>query len=51
MRWFEYLYPNSYDALLLSPDASKVLAGVAALLGFVALALVAGSAMFQARDV
>lgn len=51
MRWFEYLYPNSYDALLLSPDGSKVLAGIGALLGFVALSLVAGSAMFQARDV
>jgi ABC-type transport system involved in multi-copper enzyme maturation permease subunit len=51
MRWFEYLYPNSYDALLLSPDATRLLAGAGALLGFVALAIVAGSAMFEARDV
>jgi ABC-type transport system involved in multi-copper enzyme maturation permease subunit len=51
MRWFEYLYPNSYDSLLLSPEGPKVMAGVGALLGFVALAIVAGSAMFEARDV
>jgi ABC-type transport system involved in multi-copper enzyme maturation permease subunit len=51
MRWFEYLYPNSYDSLLLSPQMPRVLTGIGALLGFVAVALVAGSAMFEARDV
>jgi ABC-type transport system involved in multi-copper enzyme maturation permease subunit len=51
MRWFEYLYPNSYDSLLLSPEATRVMAGAGALVGFVVLAIVAGSAMFEARDV
>jgi ABC-type transport system involved in multi-copper enzyme maturation permease subunit len=51
MRWFEYLYPNSYDTLLLSPEVSRVAAGAGALVGFVALAIVAGSALFEARDV
>ncbi len=51
MRWFEYLYPNSYDSLLLSPDAGKVATGAAALAGIVGLAVLAGSAIFQARDV
>jgi ABC-type transport system involved in multi-copper enzyme maturation permease subunit len=51
MRWFEYLYPNSYDTMLLSPQAAKVATGSGVLLAFVALAIVAGSALFEARDV
>jgi ABC-type transport system involved in multi-copper enzyme maturation permease subunit len=51
VRWFEYLYPNSYDTLLLAPQAAKVATGAGALLGFVAVALVAGAALFEARDV
>jgi ABC-type transport system involved in multi-copper enzyme maturation permease subunit len=51
VRWFEYLYPNSYDSLLLAPQAARVATGVGVLLGFVLVALVAGAALFQARDV
>jgi ABC-type transport system involved in multi-copper enzyme maturation permease subunit len=51
VRWFEYLYPNSYDTLLLAPQAAKIATGAGALLGFVAVALVAGAALFEARDV
>jgi ABC-type transport system involved in multi-copper enzyme maturation permease subunit len=51
MRWFEYLYPNSYDSLLLSPHAAKVATGGGVLVGFLAVAVVAGSALFEARDV
>jgi ABC-type transport system involved in multi-copper enzyme maturation permease subunit len=51
MRWFEYLYPNSYDTLLLAPHAAKIATGAGVLLGFVAMTLVAGAALFEARDV
>jgi ABC-type transport system involved in multi-copper enzyme maturation permease subunit len=49
--WYEYLYPNAYDSMLLSPDASKVLTATVALVGFVAIVIVVGSALFQRRDV
>jgi ABC-type transport system involved in multi-copper enzyme maturation permease subunit len=50
-RWLEYLYPNAYDTLLLSHQAPKLLGAAGGLLGFVVLAIVAGSAMFEARDI
>jgi ABC-type transport system involved in multi-copper enzyme maturation permease subunit len=49
--WYEYLYPNSYDSLLLAPETAKVLTGTVVLLGFVALMIVAGSVLFERRDV
>ena len=51
MYWYEYLYPNGYDTLLLAPQTTKVLTALGVLLGFVVLANVAGSALFQRRDV
>jgi ABC-type transport system involved in multi-copper enzyme maturation permease subunit len=50
-RWFEYLYPNSYQGMLLAPETNKVLLAVAILLGFVASMTAAGSFLFQRRDV
>jgi hypothetical protein len=50
LRWFEYVYPNAYDSMLLSPDPVKVLQGAGILLGFVALAIAVGSVVFQRRD-
>lgn len=49
--WYEYLYPNAYDSMLLSPDSGKVLTAVVVLVGFVAVVIVGGSALFQRRDV
>jgi ABC-type transport system involved in multi-copper enzyme maturation permease subunit len=49
--WYEYLYPNSYDSLLLAPETAKVLTGTVVLLGFVVVMIVAGSVLFERRDV
>jgi ABC-type transport system involved in multi-copper enzyme maturation permease subunit len=51
MRWYEYLYPNSYEQMLLSPDGTKVLTAVAVLLGFVVVAIAGGSFVFSRRDI
>jgi ABC-type transport system involved in multi-copper enzyme maturation permease subunit len=51
LHWYEYVYPNAYDSMLMSPDAGKVLQGAGILLGFVALAIAAGSAVFERRDI
>jgi hypothetical protein len=49
--WCAYLYPNSYDSLLLSADASRVAEGVGVILGFVLLVAIAGSVLLRWRDV
>jgi ABC-type transport system involved in multi-copper enzyme maturation permease subunit len=49
--WYEYLYPNAYDSMLLSPDAGKALTATVVLVGFVAIVMVGGSVLFQRRDV
>lgn len=49
--WYEYLYPNAYDSMLLSPDAGKALTATVVLVGFVGVVMVVGSALFQRRDV
>ncbi len=49
--WYEYLYPNAYDSMLLSPDSGKSLTATVVLVGFVAVVIVGGSALFQRRDV
>jgi len=51
MNWYEYLYPNSYDTMLLSPEAGRVLMALGILLGFILLANAAGAALFQRRDI
>jgi ABC-type transport system involved in multi-copper enzyme maturation permease subunit len=51
MAWYEYLYPNAYDTLLLSPQATRVLTAVGVLLTFVVAVAVGGSLLFQRRDV
>jgi ABC-type transport system involved in multi-copper enzyme maturation permease subunit len=49
--WYEYLYPNAYDSMLLSPDAGKAVTATVVLVGFVAIVMVGGSVLFQRRDV
>jgi ABC-type transport system involved in multi-copper enzyme maturation permease subunit len=51
MNWYEYLYPNSYDTLLLAPETTKVLTALGILVGFVLLANAGGAALFQRRDI
>jgi ABC-type transport system involved in multi-copper enzyme maturation permease subunit len=51
MAWYEYLYPNSYDTLLISPETTKVLTALGILMGFIVLANAAGAALFQRRDI
>jgi ABC-type transport system involved in multi-copper enzyme maturation permease subunit len=51
MAWYEYLYPNAYDTLLLSPDTTRVLTAFGILMGFAALIVIAGSFLFQRRDI
>jgi ABC-type transport system involved in multi-copper enzyme maturation permease subunit len=51
MAWYEYLYPNTYDTLLLSNETTKVLTALGVLIGFVVLANAAGAALFQRRDI
>ena len=51
MSWYEYLYPNAYENMLLSPDTPKALTALAVLLGFVAVMTTAGSFVFARRDV
>jgi ABC-type transport system involved in multi-copper enzyme maturation permease subunit len=46
-----YVYPNSFDALLLHPRIDRAMLGLAACLGTVALYLGAGSFVFKKRDV
>ena len=51
MAWYEYLYPNTYDTLLLAPETTKVLTALGVLIGFIVLANAAGAALFQRRDI
>ncbi len=50
MRWYQYLYPNAYEQMLLSPEVPKVMTGLAVLLGFVAFVTACGSLLFARRD-
>jgi ABC-type transport system involved in multi-copper enzyme maturation permease subunit len=51
MHWYEYLYPNAYDNLLLSPQPAKVFTALGILLGFVVVAAAGGSFLFAKRDI
>jgi ABC-type transport system involved in multi-copper enzyme maturation permease subunit len=51
MHWYEYLYPNAYDTILLSTKPLEVARGAGILLGF-SLGLTAlGSYLFTRKDV
>jgi ABC-type transport system involved in multi-copper enzyme maturation permease subunit len=51
MQWYEYLYPNTYDTMLLAPETGRVLTALGILVGFIIIACAAGSFLFQRRDV
>lgn len=46
-----YVYPNSFDALLVSPRGDRLMIGLAACIGTATLYLGAGSLIFKKRDV
>jgi ABC-type transport system involved in multi-copper enzyme maturation permease subunit len=50
MSWYEFLYPNAYDAMLASADGLRVLTGAAILAGGIAAIAAAGTALFARRD-
>lgn len=50
VHWLVYLYPNTYDAWLLSPKLDVVGKGVVVCLVFAAVSTVAGAFLFQRRD-
>jgi ABC-type transport system involved in multi-copper enzyme maturation permease subunit len=51
MRWYQYAYPNAYEHMLLSSDATKVLTAFAVLLAFVVVAIAGGAFLFSRRDI
>ena len=51
MSWYEYLYPNNYDQMLLSHEPTKVAMAIGILVGFSAVMSAAGSFLFARRDV
>jgi ABC-type transport system involved in multi-copper enzyme maturation permease subunit len=51
IRWFEYLYPNNYDDLLLSPKPSHVAEGIGACAVYMIVFVGLSSALFAKKDV
>jgi ABC-2 type transport system permease protein len=51
MVWYEYFYPNAYDTLLLSQETTKMLTAVGVLVAAVAVITMAGSILFERRDI
>jgi ABC-type transport system involved in multi-copper enzyme maturation permease subunit len=49
--FFKYVYPNTYDEWLLSPNLKMVAGGTAICLAFAALSVGSGSFIFAKRDV
>jgi len=51
MHWYEYLYPNGYEHMLLSSEPTKVMTAAGVLLGVVVVAILGGGFLFSRRDV
>ncbi len=51
VRWYEYLYPNGYDDLLLSPKPVAVAKGIAACAIYIIVFVGLASALFAKKDV
>ena len=51
IKWLSYIYPNRYDAMLLSPRIENAGAGLGICLGAVALFTAMGVVFFQRRDI
>ena len=51
VSWLSYVYPNSYDILLLSPRIEKVGTAFGVCLGASAALIAVGAVLFQRRDI
>jgi ABC-type transport system involved in multi-copper enzyme maturation permease subunit len=51
VEWMAYVYPNSYDILLLSPYVHKVATALGVCLGTSAALTAIGATLFQRRDI
>ncbi len=51
VRWYEYLYPNGYDDLLLSPKPLQVAEGIGACMLYMIVFVGLASALFAKKDV
>ena len=51
IRWYEWLYPNSYDELLMSPKPLRVLEGVGACTLYMIVFVGLASMLFAKKDV
>lgn len=51
MRWFEYVYPNSYDDLLINPLWSKTAEGVLAVVAYWIVFVGGAALLFEKKDV
>lgn len=51
LRWFEYIYPNAYDDLLINPKWSKTLTGLGAVLVHWVVFIGGGAWLFDKKDV
>lgn len=51
MHWYEYLYPNNYKELLLSPDGKPMMIGLMLVLAYIIAAIAGGSFLFRRRDI
>jgi ABC-type transport system involved in multi-copper enzyme maturation permease subunit len=51
MHWYEYLYPNNYKELLLSPESKSVVIGLMLVLAYIIVAIAGGSVLFRRRDI
>ena len=51
IRWYEYLYPNGYDDLLLNPKPQYVAAGIGACAAYMLLFVGLSALLFAKKDV
>jgi ABC-2 type transport system permease protein len=51
MHWYEYLYPNNYKELLLSPESKSVVIGLMLVLAYIIVSIAGGSVLFRRRDI
>lgn len=51
MHWYEYLYPNNYKELLLSPEGKTLMVGLILVLAYVISSIAGGSVLFRKRDI
>ncbi len=51
MSWYEYIYPNAYDTLMIAQQTTRILEAAGILVGFILVVMAAGSFLFQRRDI